>query len=155
MNSPLYVWVLSFALIICKRFESLSCAFHFKMSVRVLKTFFARHWTVFHIFNKLTFYFLCHLLLLHLLNLSRSSSTSSCSSTLLSSQMQLLCYLALTLLCSLSLSSSMAALNCNETQYPWPTKNSKSCCNKCPPGSVTSANFVPFFSLSLLSPVAG
>lgn len=156
MTSLSYVWVLSFLLIIRKRFESLSCAFHFKMSVRVPKKYFVRHWTdsLSYFFNKLTFHFL-HRLLLLLLNLTRSSSTSSPSSTLLSSQMQLLCYLALTLLCGLSLSSSVAGLGCKDTQYEWPLLDAKSCCNKCPPGSVTSANFVPFFSLSLFSPIAG
>ncbi|XP_075897368.1 tumor necrosis factor receptor superfamily member 3-like [Nelusetta ayraudi] len=49
--------------------------------------------------------------------------------------MQLLCYLALTLLCGLPLSSSVAALACKDTQYEWPLLVPKSCCNKCPPGT--------------------
>lgn len=71
--------------------------------------------------------------------------------------MQLLCYLALTLLCGLSLSSSVAAITCNDTQYPWPLEKPKLCCNKCPPGLVTSANFVPLFIyfFSVLGPGGG
>lgn len=100
------------------------------------------------IFNKLTFHFL--------LNLSCSSSTFSSfllpSSALLSSQMQLLCYLALTLLCALSLSSSEAPTNCNDNQYLWPLEKPEFCCNKCPPGSVTTANFVPLLIFFFFAP---
>lgn len=99
------------------------------------------------IFNKLTFH-----------SLLTSSSTSRIHPpplllppTLPPSQMRLLCYLALTLLCALWLSWSEAAITCSDTQRPWPVTKPTSCCNKCPPGSLTSANFVPWYFL--FSPV--
>ncbi|KAM9353489.1 tumor necrosis factor receptor superfamily member 4 [Symphorus nematophorus] len=49
--------------------------------------------------------------------------------------MQPRCCFAFTLLCSLSLLSSVLSIQCNETQYQWPVLNPKYCCNKCPPGT--------------------
>ncbi|XP_039973565.1 CD27 antigen [Xiphias gladius] len=48
--------------------------------------------------------------------------------------MQPICYIAFTLLCSLSFLSSELSIQCNKTQYAWPIKAAKFCCNKCPPG---------------------
>lgn len=53
--------------------------------------------------------------------------------------MQLLCYIAVTLLCGLSLSLSEATISCKDNQYLWPLEKPRVCCNKCPPGSVMSA----------------
>ncbi|XP_023282199.1 tumor necrosis factor receptor superfamily member 6-like [Seriola lalandi dorsalis] len=48
--------------------------------------------------------------------------------------MQPLCYIAFTALCSLFFLSSVLSIHCNTTQYPWPMKEAKFCCKKCPPG---------------------
>lgn len=59
-------------------------------------------------------------------------------SLLFSPQMQQLCRLALTFLCTLSLAPSPHSLGCNETQYPG-SHGEQSCCNKCRPGTATPA----------------
>ncbi|XP_018538262.1 tumor necrosis factor receptor superfamily member 6 [Lates calcarifer] len=48
--------------------------------------------------------------------------------------MRPLCYIAFTLLCSLSFLSSEPSIQCNKTQYAWPLDAPKFCCDKCPPG---------------------
>lgn len=80
-------------------------------------------------------------------HISRSSSTSCPSSTLLWSQMRLLWYLALTLLYSLSVSSDVQSLKCRETETPWPVNEPKFCRDKCRPGTVTSSHFVAFWDV--------
>lgn len=55
-----------------------------------------------------------------------------------SSQMQLLFYITFTVLCSLSLLSSVLSIQCNKTQYFWPLEQPHLCCDRCPPGTVTS-----------------
>ncbi|XP_069551773.1 CD27 antigen-like [Brachyistius frenatus] len=47
--------------------------------------------------------------------------------------MKTLCYLAFSLLCSLSLFSGLS-IQCNKTQYAWPIESPRFCCNMCPPG---------------------
>lgn len=97
--------------------------------------------------NKLIFAFL-------LPHISRSPSTPCPSSTLLWSQMPLLWYLVLALLCSLPVSSAVQTLKCRETENPWPVDEPKFCRDKCRPGTVTSSHLVAFWD-AVFDPVAG
>ncbi|XP_034730242.1 CD27 antigen isoform X2 [Etheostoma cragini] len=48
--------------------------------------------------------------------------------------MQPLCFIAFTLLVSLSCLSAVLSINCNERKYNWPVERPYLCCDKCPPG---------------------
>ncbi|KAM8734942.1 uncharacterized protein AB9X84_023569 isoform 1-T2 [Acanthopagrus schlegelii] len=52
--------------------------------------------------------------------------------------MQPLFNITFTVLCSLSLLSSVLSIQCNKTQYPWPLEQPQLCCDLCPPGTYMS-----------------
>lgn len=58
--------------------------------------------------------------------------------SLFSPQMQRLCYLAVTFLCTLCFAPLLHSLECNETQYR-NEHGEQRCCDKCRPGTATPA----------------